>query len=125
MNRVNTFFWSRLNPTGELVRSVDVLLRELVPPARAIVAPRDHPVAYQAYLKGRYHWAKPGDVGLRESLRCFSEAVREAPGFAAALGALGRVRVASAEYYHELPRLALWPREEEVPGVFGPRASRL
>ncbi|ETN17117.1 hypothetical protein PPTG_05011 [Phytophthora nicotianae INRA-310] len=31
MNRVNTFFWSRLNPTGELVRSVDVLLRELVP----------------------------------------------------------------------------------------------
>lgn len=31
MNRVNTFFWARLNPTGELVRSVDVLLRELVP----------------------------------------------------------------------------------------------
>ncbi|KAE8970655.1 hypothetical protein PR002_g27053, partial [Phytophthora rubi] len=31
MDRVNTFFWSRLNPTGELVRSVDVLLRELVP----------------------------------------------------------------------------------------------
>lgn len=34
MNRVNTFFWSRLNPTGELVRSVDVLLRELVPDAK-------------------------------------------------------------------------------------------
>ena len=31
----------------------------------------------------------------------------EAPTFAAALGALGRVRVASAEYHHELPRLAL------------------
>ncbi len=96
---------------GRVARS---LLRELVPPARAIVAPRDHPVAYQAYLKGRYHWAKPGDVGLRESLRCFSEAVREAPGFAAALGALGRVRVASAEYYHELPRLALVAAREPV-----------
>ena len=96
---------------GRVARS---LLRELVPPARAIVAPRDHPVAYQAYLKGRYHWAKPGDVGLRESLRCFSEAVREAPGFAAALGALGRVRVASAEYYHELPRLALVAARESV-----------
>ncbi|RLN72438.1 hypothetical protein BBJ28_00010743 [Nothophytophthora sp. Chile5] len=31
MNRVNTFFWSRLNPTGELVHSVDVLLGQLVP----------------------------------------------------------------------------------------------
>ena len=34
---------------GRVARS---LLRELVPPARAVVAPRDHPRAYQAYLKG-------------------------------------------------------------------------
>jgi tetratricopeptide (TPR) repeat protein len=33
--------------------------------------------------------------------------VRIAPQFAAAQGALARVRVASAEYYHELPRQAL------------------
>jgi TolB-like protein/tetratricopeptide (TPR) repeat protein len=89
---------------GRVARS---LLRELVPAARAIVAPRDHPAAYQAYLKGRYHWARPGDAGLDEALRCFTDAVREAPDFAAALGALGRVRIASAEYYHELPRQAL------------------
>jgi tetratricopeptide (TPR) repeat protein len=33
--------------------------------------------------------------------------VADAPDFAAALAALGRVQVASAEYYHELPRVAL------------------
>ena len=96
---------------GRVARS---LLRELVPPARAVVAPRDHPVAYQAYLKGRYHWARPGDIGLDEALRCFSEAVTRAPTFAAALGALGRVRVASAEYYHELPRVALASARESA-----------
>ena len=96
---------------GRVARS---LMRELVPPARAVVAPRDHPVAYQAYLKGRYHWARPGDIGLDEALRCFSEAVTEAPTFAAALGALARVRVASAEYYHQLPRVALAAARESA-----------
>jgi tetratricopeptide (TPR) repeat protein len=42
-----------------------------------------------------------------EALRWFTEAVSDAPDFAAALAALGRVQVASAEYYHQLPRVAL------------------
>ena len=96
---------------GRVARS---LLRELVPPARAVVAPRDHPRAYQAYLKGKYHWARPGDVGLDEALRWFTEAVTEAPDFAAALAALARVQVASAEYYHELPRVALAAARESA-----------
>jgi len=89
---------------GRVARS---LMRELVPAARPVVAPHANPAAYQAYLKGRYHWAKPGDCGLDEALRCFASAVHIAPDFAAALGALGRVRVASAEYYHQVPRVAL------------------
>jgi TolB-like protein/tetratricopeptide (TPR) repeat protein len=96
---------------GRVARS---LLRELVPPARPELAPRDHPRAYQAYLKGKYHWARPGDVGLDEALRWFTEAVTEAPEFAAALAALGRVQVASAEYYHELPRAALAAARESA-----------
>jgi len=96
---------------GRVARS---LLRELVPPARAVVAPRDHPRAYQAYLKGKYHWARPGDVGLDEAVRWFTEAVADAPEFAAALAALGRVQVASAEYYHELPRAALAAARESA-----------
>jgi TolB-like protein/Flp pilus assembly protein TadD len=96
---------------GRVARS---LLRELVPPAQTIVAPRDHPRAYQAYLKGKYHWARPGDVGLDEALRWFGEAVSDAPEFAAALAALGRVQVASAEYYHERPRVALTAARESA-----------
>jgi TolB-like protein/tetratricopeptide (TPR) repeat protein len=96
---------------GRVARS---LLRELVPPARAIVAPRDHPRAYQAYLKGKYHWARPGDIGLDEAQRWFTQAVTEAPDFAAALAALGRVQVASAEYYHQLPRVALAAARESA-----------
>jgi TolB-like protein/tetratricopeptide (TPR) repeat protein len=95
---------------GRVARS---LLRELVPP-RAVVAPRDHPRAYQAYLKGKYHWARPGDVGLDEALRWFGEAVTDAPDFAAALAALARVQVASAEYYHALPRVALTAARESA-----------
>jgi TolB-like protein/Tfp pilus assembly protein PilF len=96
---------------GRVARS---LLRELVAPAREVVAPRDHPRAHQAYLKGKYHWARPGDVGLDEALRWFREAVHEAPAFAAAVAALGRVQVASAEYYHELPRTALSAARESA-----------
>jgi len=96
---------------GRVARS---LLRELVPLPRAVVAPRDHPRAYQAYLKGKYHWARPGDAGLDEAVRWFGEAVTEAPDFAAALAALARVQVASAEYYHEVPRVALTAARESV-----------
>jgi TolB-like protein/tetratricopeptide (TPR) repeat protein len=96
---------------GRVARS---LLRELVPPARTEVAPHDHPRAYQAYLKGKYHWARPGDVGLDEALRWFTEAVTDAPEFAAALAALARVQIASAEYYHEVPRVALLAARESA-----------
>ncbi|HJT97078.1 MAG TPA: hypothetical protein VJ696_02090, partial [Rhodanobacteraceae bacterium] len=83
------------------------LIQELVPGVQAGRRADEHPVAYQAYLRGRYHWAKPGDSGLTESLRGFEEATQLAPDFAAAHGGLARVRVGSAEYYHEPPRQAL------------------
>jgi TolB-like protein/tetratricopeptide (TPR) repeat protein len=89
---------------GRVARS---LLRELVPASPGVLASRDHPAAYQSYLRGRYHWTRPGDGGLDEALHWFTDAVAQAPEFAAALGALARVRVASAEYYHQLPRTEL------------------
>ena len=46
-------------------------------------------------------------AGLQQALECLNEAVRIAPKFAAAQGALARVRLASAEHYHALPRQAL------------------
>jgi TolB-like protein/tetratricopeptide (TPR) repeat protein len=83
------------------------LIQELVPGVRTGRRADEHPAAYQAYLRGRYFWAKPGDTGLVESLEGFEEATRLAPDFAAAHGGLARVRLGSAEYYHEPPRQAL------------------
>ena len=83
------------------------LIQELVPGVHTGRRADEHPAAYQAYLRGRYHWAKPGDSGLVESLVGFEEATRLAPDFAAAHGGLARVRLGSAEYYHEPPRPAL------------------
>jgi TolB-like protein/Flp pilus assembly protein TadD len=100
---VNDWLSVQADVAGRVARS---LLKELVPEVRRAVLPEERP-AYQAYLKGRYHWAKPGDAGLKQALVCLREAVTMAPDFAPALGALGRVQVASAEYYHDLPRHAL------------------
>ena len=82
------------------------LMRELVPDVQRIVVPNERS-SYQAYLKGQYYWAKPGDEGLQQALECLTEAVRIAPDFSAAHRLLARVRVASAEYYHDVPRRAL------------------
>jgi TolB-like protein/Tfp pilus assembly protein PilF len=89
---------------GRVARS---LIKELVPGPTPIRTAEEQPAAYQAYLRGRYHWARPGEVGLPASLRSFEEATRLAPDFAAAHGGLARVRVGRAEYYRDVPRLAL------------------
>jgi TolB-like protein/Tfp pilus assembly protein PilF len=90
------------------------LVQELVPRVPIGRRADSHPAAYQAYLRGRYHWAKPGDHGLVESLRGFEEATRLAPDFAAAHGGLARVRLGSAEYYREPPRQALIAARESA-----------
>src|SRR5215510_4439948 len=89
---------------GRVARS---LMRELVLDARQVETPSHDPAAYQAYLKGQYYWAKPSDEGLPRALECMNEAVRLEPKFAAAHGMLARLRVASAEYYHDIPCRAL------------------
>ena len=63
-----------------------------------------HTEAYQAYLKGRYHWNMPGDDGLTEALRDFERALELDPQFAAAHASKARALVVRAEYYAERPR---------------------
>lgn len=63
-----------------------------------------HADAYQAYLKGRYHWNRPGDDGLIEALQYFDRALTLDPGFAAAHASKARALVARAEYHAERPR---------------------
>jgi TolB-like protein/tetratricopeptide (TPR) repeat protein len=68
---------------------------------------RPDPFAYQTYLKGRYHWNKPGDEGLDQAIAFYRQAIASAPGFGAAHAAIARARIARAEYYRELPRQSL------------------
>ena len=66
-----------------------------------------HIEAYQSYLKGRYHWNRPGEEGIRECLAFYGLALKLDPGFATAHGAMARATVAAADYYLREPREAL------------------
>jgi len=83
------------------------LAMELAPAPVAGAATAPDAEAYQAYLKGRYYWNKPGDSGLDQALLFFCEGLKIAPTFAAAHAATARAMVARAEYYRDVPRTAL------------------
>jgi TolB-like protein/Tfp pilus assembly protein PilF len=84
------------------------LALELRPePGRATRIGTRHPEAHQAYLKGRYHWNRPGAEGVVLALSYFERALALDPGFGAAYAALGRAYVAAAEYYVREPRPSL------------------
>jgi TolB-like protein/tetratricopeptide (TPR) repeat protein len=64
-------------------------------------------LAYQAYLKGRYHWNKPFDEGVKDAIDYYQRALESSPSFGPAHAALARAHVCRGEYYHVLPRQAL------------------
>jgi tetratricopeptide (TPR) repeat protein len=94
------------------------LAMELMP-EQPLRASRDV-VAYQAYLKGRYHWNKSGDAGLEQALHYFNQALESDPEFAAAYADVARTQTARAEYYNGEPRALL-----EEAGVAAQRALEL
>jgi TolB-like protein/tetratricopeptide (TPR) repeat protein len=93
--------------TDVAARIARSLAMELVPDERASTGAAPSPAAYQAYLKGRYYWNKPGDDGLSQSILFYEQALEIAPAFGAAHAALARAHVSRAENYRELPRQAL------------------
>ena len=89
----------------QIVRSVAV---ELLPDrAPTPSTGTRHVEAYQNYLKGRYHWNRPGDEGIRECMAFYDLALKLDPSFGTAHGALARATVAAADYYLCDPREAL------------------
>ena len=54
--------------------------RELFPPAPASV-PTRVPGAHDAYLTGRFHWNRPGSIGLRTAATYFDQALDIDPAF--------------------------------------------
>ena len=65
--------------------------------------------AYQAYLKGRYFWNKTEDpaMAIDQAIAYYDQALTLDSSFGPAAAALARARVARAEHYLEMPRLAL------------------
>ncbi len=55
---------------------------------RLAAAPTVDPAAHDAYLKGRYFFARPSDQNLEKAIAQFNEAVRLSPGFAPAWSGL-------------------------------------
>jgi TolB-like protein/tetratricopeptide (TPR) repeat protein len=84
------------------------LMIELLPGAAPAPLPGTRNAeAYQAYLKGRFHWNRPGDGGLQAALVYFDEAVALDPAFGAAYSGRARCYLSIAEYYRDSPRIAL------------------
>lgn len=84
------------------------LAMELVPDRREAlrrVSPQRNE-AYQAYLKGRYHWNRTDDDGLKSAMTFYEEAITLDPEFAAAHASLARAYV-SVAYNSREPRKAL------------------
>jgi Tfp pilus assembly protein PilF len=63
------------------------------------VSPR-HTDAYQAYLKGRFHWGRTGDEGLTSAIAYYERAIALDPNFAAAYAAMARAQIALADFSH-------------------------
>jgi TolB-like protein/Tfp pilus assembly protein PilF len=88
---------------GKIAHSLTV---ELLPGGAGPAGTR-HVGAHQAYLKGRYHWNQPGDVGLAQAIAYFEQAIALDREFSAAHSALGRAQLSAADYYLFEPRVAL------------------
>ena len=68
----------------------------------------DNPEAYQAFLKGRYHWAKGSEDDLKQAIHYFEEAVELDPSYAPAYAGM-------ADAYDELADLTYLAPTEAFP----------
>jgi serine/threonine-protein kinase len=76
----------------EISRSiVDALKVRLVGDAAAVVAPTKNLDAYTTYLKGRFHFNKFTETGLRKAYDLFQQALLQDPGFARAYAGIADV----------------------------------
>ena len=105
---------------GDIFALQDEVARNIAHEIRAQLTPEDQqrlasarPVnadAYEAYLKGRYHWARGTEGELREAKRNFEQAISIDPTYAAAYSGL-------ADYYwrsDEVPRTVATPKAKSL-----------
>ncbi len=92
---------------GRIARSLTV---ELLPAQQAALARASttNSEAYEAYLKGRYHWNKRTEEGLKKAIEYFEQATAKDPEYALAYAGL-------AECLSVLGWYSLHPPKESVP----------
>jgi TolB-like protein/Tfp pilus assembly protein PilF len=83
------------------------LALELLPASALGPVASAHPDAYQAFLRGRYHWNKAAEAGLKEAITAYDEAIALDPAFGRAYSSRARARVALCECYLAPPTEAL------------------
>jgi eukaryotic-like serine/threonine-protein kinase len=67
--------------------------------------------AYEAYLKGRYHWGRRTEEGLKKSIECFQEAIKVDPCYALAyVGLADSYAIPGIAEYGLLPPTEAMPR---------------
>jgi TolB-like protein/tetratricopeptide (TPR) repeat protein len=83
------------------------LTNEILPPDSSRDGDTHSPAAYQAFLTGRFHWNKPGDSGLVDSVTYYDEAIAIDPAFSKAHAARARSYLSMVEHYLVAPKQAL------------------
>lgn len=84
-------------------RIAHALALELLPAPAVNVAGTSSAAAYQAFLQGRFHWNRPGDVGLHQAIDAYDQAISLDTAFGRAYSARARARIALCEYYRARP----------------------
>jgi tetratricopeptide (TPR) repeat protein len=77
-----------------------------------VIAPRRRPenmVAYNLYLKGRYHWNRQTPDGLSKAAELFGQAIAEDPEYAPAWAGLADY-YAAVGFWSVMPPDAVWPK---------------
>ncbi len=98
---------------SEVARAIaDEVQAKLTPQERARLARARpvNPAAHEAYLKGRYYWARATEEGVRKSIEYFAEAIAKDPSYALAHAGL-------SDAFNQLcnPILELVPQGELIP----------
>ena len=96
---------------GEVAQAIAKEIQVTITPqevARLARPSAVNPEAYQAYLKGRYHWEKRSEEGLKKALHHFQEAIDLDPAYAPAYSGL-------ADYYITLGNFNLVDSNQAYP----------
>jgi TolB-like protein/Flp pilus assembly protein TadD len=94
-------------------RVAEVLARRLTADDRLQLAKRHTGSvdAHHSYLKGRYHWNRRTEEGLRRAIECFNEAVAADPNHALAyVGLADSYTLLGTVTYGAFHRRDVWPR---------------